>query len=68
MYRIERACRKQIAAQSGEKVLRRCRAMSSRRAAVGKQIFSTGGFSPAGGKEVAATVRTLDREQPDYAR
>ncbi len=69
MYRIERACRMQIAAQSGGQKLRALpQAVIDKSIAVGKQIFSKGGFSPDGEKEFAAMLRKLDRELPDYAR
>lgn len=67
MYRIERACRMQIAAQSGGQALRPLpREVIDKSIAVGRQIFSRGGFSPEGEKEFAALLRKLEREQPDY--
>lgn len=67
MYRIERACRMQIAAQSGGQPLKGLpRAVIDKSIAAGKAIFSKGGFSPEGEKEFAALVRKLEREQPDY--
>lgn len=68
MYRIERACRMQIAAQSGGQPLKSLpQAVIDKSIEVGRRIFSKGGFSPDGEKEFAALMRKLEREQPDYA-
>ena len=68
IYRIERACRMQIAAQSGGQPLKSLpQAVIDKSIETGKRIFSKGGFSPEGEKEFAALTRKLEREQPDYA-
>lgn len=67
MYRIERACRMQIAAQSGGQRLRPLsQAVIGKSIDAGRRIFSKDGFAPEGEKEFAALMRKLEREQPDY--
>lgn len=68
MYRIERACRMQIAAQSGGQRLKALpHAAIDKSIEAGKRAYAKGGFSPEGEKEFAALMRKLNREQPEYA-
>lgn len=67
MYRIERACKMQIAAQSSGAPLRTLsQEIIDRSIEAGRSIFSVQGFAPSGQKEWGALLRKLDREGADY--
>jgi ribulose-5-phosphate 4-epimerase/fuculose-1-phosphate aldolase len=67
MYRIERACKMQIAAQSSGAPLRPLsQEVVDRSIEAGRSIFSTQGFAPSGQKEWTALLRKLQREGADY--
>ena len=67
MYRLERACRMQIAAQSGGAVLRMLsQPVIDKSLALARQIFAADGLLPGGEREFSALLRKLSREQPDY--
>ena len=67
MYQLERACRMQVAALSGNARLYPIPdEVIAKSAAQGAQIFGKDGFVPLGQKEWAALLRRLDREDPAY--
>jgi ribulose-5-phosphate 4-epimerase/fuculose-1-phosphate aldolase len=67
MYRLERACRTQIAAQSGGVPLRPIAAeVAQRSVEQGRQIFSKAGFAPSGELEWRALMRKVAISDPDY--
>lgn len=67
MYRIERACRMQIAAQSGGQELYPLpQSVVDKSIKIGQQLYSKGGLSPEGEKEWKALMRKLEREGEDY--
>lgn len=67
MYRLERACRTQIAAQSGGAPLRPIPDEVARRSIEqGRQIFSAAGFAPSGELEWRALMRKVADTDPDY--
>ncbi len=66
MYRLERACRTQIAAQAGGSPLRAIPAeVVQKSIEQGRQIFSDAGFAPAGELEWRALVRKLEAAGTD---
>lgn len=66
MYRLERACRTQIAAQSGGTPLRPIPPeVAQRSIEQGRQIFSDEGFAPAGQLEWRALMRKLESSGTD---
>lgn len=66
MYRLERACRTQIAAQSGGAPLRPIPPdVAARSIEQGRQIFSDQGFAPAGQLEWRALTRKLEAAGTD---
>lgn len=66
MYRLERACRTQIAAQSGGAALRPIPAdVAERSIEQGRRIFSDDGFAPAGQLEWRALMRKLESAGTD---
>lgn len=67
MYRIERACRMQIAAQAGGELNALSQKVIDDSVETGRRIFSKGGFSPDGELEWAAMLRKLDRMGVPYA-
>lgn len=68
MYRLERACRIQVAAAGGGEELNALPAdVVEKSIGCGKSIFSKGGFSPDGKLEWAACRRRLDRLDSGYA-
>ncbi|HEV7915372.1 MAG TPA: class II aldolase/adducin family protein, partial [Albitalea sp.] len=69
MYRIERACRMQIAAQSGGQALNPLpQAVIDKSIECGRSIFSKSGFGGEGQREWSAMLRKLEREGSDHAR
>lgn len=67
MYRIERACRMQIAAQSGGQELNPLpQSVIDKSIKAGRMLYSKGGLSPEGEKEWKALLRRLDRQGSDY--
>lgn len=69
MYRIERACRMQIAAQSGGQELNPLpQSVIDKSIECGRTIFSKSGFAGEGHREWAAMLRKLEREGSDYAQ
>jgi len=69
MYRIERACRMQITAQSGGQELNTIpQSVIDKSVKVNERVFSKEGFAPLGEKEWAALLRKLDRQGSDYKR
>lgn len=67
MHRLERACRMQIAAQSGGVPLRQISSeVAQRSIEQGRAIFSESGFAPAGILEWAALRRKLDAADTGY--
>ncbi|MCW5656828.1 MAG: class II aldolase/adducin family protein [Burkholderiaceae bacterium] len=69
MYRIERACRMQIAAQSGGQPLYPLpQSVIDKSIECGRTIFSKSGFAGEGHREWAAMLRKLQREGSDHAR
>jgi ribulose-5-phosphate 4-epimerase/fuculose-1-phosphate aldolase len=69
MYRIERACRMQIAAQSGGEELNPLpQSVIDKSIECGRTIFSKSGFAGEGQREWAAMLRKLQREGSDHAR
>lgn len=67
MYRIERACRMQLAAQSGGQALQPLpQAVIDKSIDLGRRLFSKGGLSPEGEKEWVALLRKLERAGSDY--
>ncbi|MGH8617750.1 MAG: class II aldolase/adducin family protein [Burkholderiales bacterium] len=66
-YRLERACRMQITAQSGGSVLKQIPQGAIEKAMQhGRSYMTKGGISPAGQREWAAVVRKLEREDPTF--
>jgi ribulose-5-phosphate 4-epimerase/fuculose-1-phosphate aldolase len=66
MYRLERACRTQIAAQSGGASLRTIPPeIAEKSIEQGRQIFSDRGFAPAGELEWRALLRKLEAAGTD---
>lgn len=66
MYRLERACRMQIAAQSGGAPLRAIADEIARKSIEqGRQIFSDDGFAPAGQLEWRALMQKLEASRSD---
>jgi ribulose-5-phosphate 4-epimerase/fuculose-1-phosphate aldolase len=69
MYRLERACRTQIAAQSGGAPLRPIpEAVVRKSIEQGRQIFSEQGFAPSGELEWRALMRKLEAAGTDCWR
>jgi ribulose-5-phosphate 4-epimerase/fuculose-1-phosphate aldolase len=69
MYRIERACRMQIAAMSGgEELNPLSQDVIDKSIACGREIFSGAGFGGEGQREWAAMLRKLARDGSDHAR
>jgi ribulose-5-phosphate 4-epimerase/fuculose-1-phosphate aldolase len=69
MYRIERACRMQLAAQTGGNELYPLpQSVVDKSIETGRKIFSKSGFGGEGHREWAAMLRKLQREGADYAR
>lgn len=67
IYRLERACRTQIAAQSGGTRLRAIADdVAERSIEQGRAIFSDTGFAPAGRLEWRALLNRLDASGRDY--
>jgi ribulose-5-phosphate 4-epimerase/fuculose-1-phosphate aldolase len=67
MYRLEKACEMQIAAQAGGARLRALPpAVVQGTIETGKRIYSKGGLSPEGEREWKALLRKLDRDDPGY--
>lgn len=67
MHRLERACRTQIAAQSGGAELNPIdRATVERSVEQGRQIFSSAGFAPAGKREWHALLTKLNAADRSY--
>ncbi len=67
MYRIERACRVQLAAQSGGQALYPVsREVIEKSIQAGREIFGASGFAPEGRKEWEALIRRLDRDGVDF--
>ncbi|MBI5720866.1 MAG: class II aldolase/adducin family protein [Burkholderiales bacterium] len=67
MYRLEKACEMQIAAQSGGGKLRALPpAVVQGTIETGKRIYSKGGLSPEGAREWKALLRKLERDDPGY--
>lgn len=66
MYRLERACKTQIAAQSGGTPLRAIPAdVAQKSIEQGRQIFSEKGFAPSGELEWRALMRKLEAAGTD---
>ncbi|MES2227280.1 MAG: class II aldolase/adducin family protein [Pseudomonadota bacterium] len=69
MYRLEKACELQIAAQSGgQRLYPLPQAVVQSTIETGRKIYSKGGLSPDGEREWKALLRKLDREDPDYRK
>lgn len=69
MYRLEKACELQIAAQSGGgRLYPLPQSVLDSTIETGRKLYSKGGLSPEGEREWKALVRKLDREGPDYKR
>ena len=67
MYRLERACRMQVAAQNTGQPLRTLpQAVIESTMATGRRAFANDGFLPAGQMEWAAMLRKLDSMDIDY--
>ncbi len=68
MYRLERACKFQILAQSGGAEINALpREIIDHTLGQGRQLYSQGGMSEGGRLVWAALKRKLDREDPGYA-
>ena len=67
MYRLERACRMQLAAQSGGGPLRQLQPeVIERSIQQARGIFSSKGFAPMGALEWEALLKKLDAVSLDY--
>jgi len=67
MYRLEKACEMQIAAQAGGARLRALPPeVVQGTIETGRRIYSKGGLSPEGEREWKALLRKLDRDDPGY--
>ncbi len=69
MYRLERACRMQIAAQSsGQRLHEIPQSVIDASVTGARTLLADDGFAPLGQKEWRALIRRLDRNAPDYRR